>query len=120
MDKLSERHPLFDKLYVELTIKYKTKDLSLESAVVLVGLTVQLVQDIKYKGVLLSGEDKKQLVTDLVVHAINQAEISVEIKDTLTSVFIPIILPPLINALCRLDVHKLTRSAWKKIRSCCC
>lgn len=101
-----EHHPLFDKLMSQLKKKYDTRDMSIESAIVLTGLAMQLVQNIRYKSAKLSGDDKRKLVTDLVVSVIEEIEMAEETKETITKVFVPAILPSLIDGMCRLDVNR--------------
>lgn len=102
---LREGHPLFDKLMTKLTTLYDTRNLNIENAVVLTGLAMQMVQKTNFGLTKLSGDAKKQLVTDMIVATIEKANVDQVTKESLTKVFIPIILPQLIDGMCRLGVN---------------
>lgn len=87
-----------------------------DNIVKIVGLAIQIVQRMKRDNLPLSNEEKKSIVI-VVIHRIVQDVVKDDtVRGYLEDIFIPMLLPGIIDSLCDLNVNDIKQSllsCWK-------
>ena len=66
---------------------------------------MQIVQTTKRGNQFLTNEEKKAIVINVVRKVVREVDMDEEVRTYLADVFIPVLLPGVIDSLCNLDVH---------------
>jgi hypothetical protein len=118
VDDVKLRNPnevILDRMYQLLTDRLKNKPLTNANIIEIVGISIQLVEKAKKDQLFLTNEDKKSIVTNLIIKLIQSTPMDDELKSYFTNIFIPLMLSSTIDNLCSLNVNDIKRGLF----SCC-
>lgn len=118
VDDVKLRNPnevILDRIYQILTDRLKNKPLTNANIIEIVGISIQLVEKAKKDQLSLTNEDKKSIVTNLIIKLIQSTPMDDELKSYFTNIFIPLMLSSTIDNLCSLNVNDIKRGLF----SCC-
>jgi hypothetical protein len=109
---------LLERLYKLLTDRINNKPLTNANIIEFVGLSVQLVEKAKRGTEPLTNEEKKSIVTNLIIKLIRSTQMDDELKSYFEHIFIPLMLSGVIDSLCSLKVTDGAKSG-NRFFLCC-
>jgi hypothetical protein len=102
-----------------LQLAMKGMDLTPDNIVQIVGMGIKVVEGLKRDNTPLSNNDKKSIVMIIVKRLVMTTDLSDTVKSYLNDIFVPLLLPGIIDSLCSLDVNDIASPAVKKTFFCC-
>lgn len=83
------------------------KPITNQNIIEIIALTMQVVQTTKRGSQFLTNEEKKTIVMNVVRKIVRESPMDAEVRTYLADVFIPVLLPGVIDSLCNLNVHDI-------------
>jgi hypothetical protein len=99
------------KVYNSVMKMVDKKTISQDNIIEIVGNVIQTVQLVKRGKEILTNEEKKAIVINIVQRLVNESPIDETVKKYLVEIFIPSLLPGVIDSLCNLNVNKVIKSS---------
>lgn len=109
-----ENEEIVNRLYDEVKSSIQQSQVSATTMIVVVGQLIRIVEKTKTDPPL-KGEQKKQLVIVLLTRLISELPLEADVKAYLDNIFVPLLLPSIIDNLCSLNVQSLKAN----LKSCC-
>lgn len=112
---------LYELAYQKFRQLVEGKSYGVANMIVLVGIAVQVAQQLQRGSDKLNGAEKKAIVINIVRRWIGDSpSFSAEDRTYLCDVFVPVVLDGVIDGLCALDVNAVSQKATVGCLRWCC
>lgn len=110
---------LFEQIYKKFKETIGQRTITSSNIIVIVGMSMILVQNLKRDRYDLTKEEKKNFVMAMIKRLVLEAPLEEDSKFYINELFIPQLLGPHIDQLCDLNVQKSSQAFFNKCMPCC-